>query len=276
MRKTIVGGIAAIALAGAALVGLSSAAGAADIVTVPVPANPLVGSCIDPATLALPSVTGVTWGAFVDHKDLNGKVGISATAADGYQFANGATSKAYAAVQSCPVTLPQFDTTNVCQVPLANVTVPYTPHVKTYLYGVTGYDQNVAITGPVNVTRAMAGQFWVSYTTNPGFVAANAGQWHIDFGFACDFAAPDVLGVGAKATPQYGDFHNGTWKVSSVTTLADGTGFTTHGGTPLTGPVVRYRLVFTPNTGYVLPATLPGDGFKVGTAAVFLVYVPAV
>ena len=31
--------------------------------------------------------------------------------------------------------------------------------------------------------------------------------------------------------------------------------------------------MFTPNAGFTLPATLPGDGFKVGASAVFHVYV---
>ncbi len=69
--------------------------------------------------------------------------------------------------------------------------------------------------------------------------------------------------------------NNGTWKVGSKVTLASGDEFLTHGGTDQSGPVTRYRLVFTPNAGFTLPDTLPGDGFKVGTSAVFHVYLPA-
>ena len=43
----------------------------------------------------------------------------------------------------------------------------------------------------------------------------------------------------------------------------------------MSGPVTRYRLVFTPNAGFTLPDTLPGDGFKVDGSAVFHVYLPA-
>src|SRR3954452_8071832 len=101
MKKTLISALAAISLAGIALVGLSSAASAAETV-VPLPANPLVGSCIDLASFVAPPATGVVWSAVVDHKDLNGKVGVSATPAPGFQFANGVASKAYAATQQCP------------------------------------------------------------------------------------------------------------------------------------------------------------------------------
>ncbi len=139
-----------------------------------------------------------------------------------------------------------------------------------------GYDQNVPITEDVNVTRNMAWQFWVSYTPDKGYVALNDGQWHIDFWtFTSDFTVPTVTGYGADGVVNFGDHHNGTWKVGSKVTLTSGDEFLTHGGTDESGPVTRYRLVFTPNAGFILPDTLPGDGFKVGGIAVFHVYVAA-
>ena len=177
---------------------------------------------------------------------------------------------------NCGVTLPQFDTTNVAYTPLANVTVPFTPHVKTYLYGVQGYNQDVPITEDVNVDRTEAWQFWVRYEVEDGYVALNEGQWHIDFWtFTSDFTVPTVTGSGTNGVVDFGDSHNGTWKVGSKVPLSSGDEFLTHGGTELSGPVTRYRLVFTPKDGFVLPDTLPGDGFKVGSSAVYLVYLPA-
>jgi hypothetical protein len=70
-----------------------------------------------------------------------------------------------------------------------SVTVPYTPGLDTFLYGVSGYSQDVPITDAVTVTAgldgaaATAGQFWIGYTAQPGYVDANpgAGTSHIDF-----------------------------------------------------------------------------------------------
>ena len=121
---------------------------------------------------------------------------------------------------NCGVMLPQFDTTNVAYTPLANVTVPFTPHVNTYLYGVQGYDQNVPITEDVNVDRTEAWQFWVNYVPEDGYVALNAGQWHIDFWtFTSDFTVPTVSGYGINGVVNFGDHHNGTWKVGSKVPL---------------------------------------------------------
>jgi hypothetical protein len=77
------------------------------------------------------------------------------------------------------VTLPQFSAVN--NGGQWSATVPLTPHVQTYLYGVQGYDQNTPITGPVTVTPDMAGQFWIGYAPEPGYVATNTGTAHIDF-----------------------------------------------------------------------------------------------
>ena len=54
--------------------------------------------------------------------------------------------------------------------------------------GVQGYDEKVAITQDVTVTKAMAGQFWIGHQAQEGYVIANpnTAQWHIDFQFAND------------------------------------------------------------------------------------------
>ena len=64
-----------------------------------------------------------------------------------------------------------------------SVTVPYTPGLNTFLYGVPGHPETEAITSDVTVTPETAGQFWIGYTAQPGYVITNpgAGQWHIDF-----------------------------------------------------------------------------------------------
>jgi hypothetical protein len=89
---------------------------------------------------------------------------------------------------TCTVTLPQFEATNLCT-PAASATVPLTPHVKTYLYGVQGHPETDAITEPVTVTPDMVGgQFWIGYQPDAGYVATNTGQWHIDFNAPCPAA----------------------------------------------------------------------------------------
>jgi hypothetical protein len=111
---------------------------------------------------------------------------------DGTSFANQGDCVSYGAhggvtknkvTAPVPVTLPQFEA--VCGAN-ASATVPYTPHVQTYLMGVNGYPETSAITGPVTVTPDMVGgQFWIKYVVDDGYTAANAGQWHIDFNASC-------------------------------------------------------------------------------------------
>ncbi len=64
--------------------------------------------------------------------------------------------------------------------------VPFVKGVDTFLLGVQGYDEKVAITHDVTVTKAMAGQFWIGHKAQAGYVIANpnTAQWHIDFQFA--------------------------------------------------------------------------------------------
>ncbi len=68
--------------------------------TIPVPANPLSAPVCNVLPVLPAALTGVNWSAVTDHRALNGKVGVTATAQPGYAFANGATTKAYAA-QAC-------------------------------------------------------------------------------------------------------------------------------------------------------------------------------
>jgi hypothetical protein len=70
-----------------------------------------------------------------------------------------------------------------------SVTVPYTPGLNTYLYGVNGYSQDTPITHDVTVSAGLNGaegtapQFWIGYTAQTGYVDTNpgAGTSHIDF-----------------------------------------------------------------------------------------------
>jgi hypothetical protein len=83
---------------------------------------------------------------------------------------------------TCSVTLPE----HLAGEGTYTVVVPYVRGVDTFLYGVQGYDEHVAITQDVTVTKAMAGQFWIGHTAQDGYVIANpdTAQWHIDFQFA--------------------------------------------------------------------------------------------
>jgi hypothetical protein len=89
---------------------------------------------------------------------------------------------------TCSVTLPEHFVGEGTY----SVVVPYVKGVDTFLMGVQGYDEHVAITHDVTVTKAMAGQFWIGHTAQPGYVIANptTAQWHIDFQFANDDSAP--------------------------------------------------------------------------------------
>jgi hypothetical protein len=83
---------------------------------------------------------------------------------------------------TCSVTLPE----HFAGEGTYSVVVPFVTGVDTFLMGVTGYDEHVAITHDVTVTKAMAGQFWIGHQAQDGYVIANpdTAQWHIDFGFA--------------------------------------------------------------------------------------------
>ena len=83
---------------------------------------------------------------------------------------------------TCSVTLPE----HFAGEGTYSVVVPFVKGVDTFLMGVQGYDEHVAITHDVTVTKAMAGQFWIGHQAQEGYVIANptTAQWHIDFAFA--------------------------------------------------------------------------------------------
>jgi hypothetical protein len=83
---------------------------------------------------------------------------------------------------TCPVSLPEHFAGEGTYA----VVVPFVKGVDTFLMGVQGYDEHVAITQDVTVTKAMAGQFWIGHKAQDGYVIANpnTAQWHIDFAFA--------------------------------------------------------------------------------------------
>jgi hypothetical protein len=92
---------------------------------------------------------------------------------------------------TCNVTEPMFNVSG------SSVTVPYTPGIDTFLYGVNGHPETEAITSDVTVTGSLDGapntapQFWIGYKAQPGYVITNpgAGTTHIDF-----YNGDDILG----------------------------------------------------------------------------------
>ena len=113
---------------------------------------------------------------------------------DGTGFSNTGDCVSYAAhggtlvakpAPITPVSEPTFSLeTNTC-----SVTVPYTPGIDTFLYGVNGYSQDTPITHDATVTGGLDGadgtapQFWIGYTAQPGYVITNPGAspTHFDF-----------------------------------------------------------------------------------------------
>jgi hypothetical protein len=112
---------------------------------------------------------------------------------DGTGFANTGDCVSYAAhggtlvpkpAPVTPVSAPTFELdTNTC-----SVTVPYTPGIDTFLYGVNGYPEapithDVTVTGGLDGANGMAPQFWIGYKAQPGYVITNPGAspTHFDF-----------------------------------------------------------------------------------------------
>jgi hypothetical protein len=85
---------------------------------------------------------------------------------------------------TCAVSAPVFNLdVNTC-----SVTVPYTPGIDTVLYGVNGYPEtpithDVTVTGGLDGAEGTAPQFWIGYTSQPGYVISNPGAspTHFDF-----------------------------------------------------------------------------------------------
>jgi hypothetical protein len=94
------------------------------------------------------------------------------------------TPKLKPAVGPISVSEPMFSLdVNTC-----SVTVPYTPGIDTVLYGVNGYTDtpithDVTVRGALDGTPSTAGQFWIGYTAQPGYVITNPGAspTHFDF-----------------------------------------------------------------------------------------------
>src|SRR4029079_7388076 len=104
---------------------------------------------------------------------------------------------------TCSVTLPEHFVGEGTH----SVVVPFVKGVDTFLMGVQGYDEKVAITQDVTITKEMAGQFWIGHQAKPGYVVANpnTAQWHIDFQFGYDGSTSvNAQGVGmvGKSTVQ--------------------------------------------------------------------------
>jgi hypothetical protein len=84
---------------------------------------------------------------------------------------------------TCAVSEPMIPVTT------SSVTVPKTPGIDTFLYGVNGHPETEAITSDVTVKGSLDGafetapQFWIGYKAQPGYVITNpgAGTNHIDF-----------------------------------------------------------------------------------------------
>ena len=85
---------------------------------------------------------------------------------------------------TCAVSAPMFNLdVNTC-----SVTVPFTPGIDTVLYGVNGYTgtpitHDATVTGGLDGLDGTAGQFWIGYTAQPGYVITNLGAspTHFDF-----------------------------------------------------------------------------------------------
>ena len=124
---------------------------------------------------------------------------------------NKTSTVAHAAVEgvTCSVALPEhFEGEGTY-----SVVVPFVKGIDTFLLGVQGYDEKVAITQDVTVTKAMAAQFWIGHKAHDGYVIANpdTAQWHIDFQFAFGGStAVNAQGVGTvgKGTVQDMDTAN--------------------------------------------------------------------
>ena len=186
MHKIILGLVATAAIASPlALAGSANAAVSSDSNCVPVkpvaaytetlykyvPFKNVSDGPTQWATENAPAGTHKTW-------DVKGKT------VDYVRDGNKTSTVAHAAVEgvTCSVALPE----HFAGEGTYSVVVPFVKGVDTFLMGVQGYDEKVAITHDVTVTKAMAGQFWIGHKAKEGYVIANpdTAQWHIDFAFA--------------------------------------------------------------------------------------------
>ncbi|MET4158477.1 hypothetical protein [Agromyces sp. PvR057] len=239
----------------------------------------------------LPAVVGYTY-AVTDHSTLNGKVGVVATAQDGYVFNVGAR-KQWTQTQNndrCDQAVPTVVFTNqACVAPtygegtitFANLAITNPSGVKVL---VKRKSDGAAITDLANLTpghydviATVKNEGADAFTTVPeGWTvfAEDGFTFKVSKGFDVVAAAPcfnpvatitaapkviDVCGIDNDGIDWDGIALGGTWKIASKVVDAPDH----HGET-------RYRVVFTP-TG-VLPAELPGKGFVVDGKAVWLMY----
>jgi len=146
---------------------------------------------------------------------------------------------------TCQVSAPMFN----INVETCSVTVPYTPGIDTVLYGVNGHTET-PITGDVTVTGSRdgapdtAGQFWIGYKAQPGYVIAtpNAAPTHIDF-YNGDYVRDCVSSATGDVTWDF----NGGLVTGTVKFDASQTGgslrYTNSNGMWLEGVVTSYRQI---------------------------------
>ncbi|GAA1510807.1 hypothetical protein BJ978_001595 [Agromyces terreus] len=243
---------------------------------------------------ALPAVVGYTY-KVTDHSTLNGKVGVVATATDGYVFNDG-VRKQWTAVQNndrCDQTVPTVVFSNqTCTPPAGYGLGTITPAslgitnpdgvkvlVKRKSDGAAITDLSNLAPGHYDVIATVKNEGADAFTTVPagwtvfakdGFTFKVAKGFDVVAAAPCDNPAPVATVAAPTKVEQCGTEHDGviygastggTWKIASRVVDALG-----HEGT------TRHRVVFTPTDGHVLPAALPGDGFVVDGKAVWLVY----
>ncbi|WP_152030990.1 hypothetical protein [Agromyces aureus] len=239
----------------------------------------------------LPAVVGYTY-AVTDHSLLNGKIGVVATATDGYVF-NAGVRKQWTATQNndrCDQTVPTVVFTNeVCTPPAgygagvitaASLGIANPDGVKVLVKrksdGAAITNLSALTPGHYDVIATVKNESADAFTTVPAgwtVFAKDGVTFKVSKGFDVVAAEPcfnhvssittapaklDQCGVDLDGV-QFGESTGGTWKIASrVADAPDREGTT------------RYRVVFTPTE--VLPASLPGDGFVVDGKAVWLVY----
>jgi hypothetical protein len=181
IKKLLTGGLALTAVAGASLVLVASSTGA-DAATTATPCTPVFAHVEYKWAPEKNGAGPIQWtlddASANQTREFPWKGGLVS------YYRDGTKSRQVDAV-TCNVSEPMFNyNVNSC-----SVTVPYTPGLNTYLYGVPGHPQDEAITKDVTVSAGLQGaidtapQFWIGYTVQPGYVDTNpgAGQWHIDF-----------------------------------------------------------------------------------------------
>jgi hypothetical protein len=151
-------------------------------------------------------------------------------------------AKPAAAPNPIAVSAPMFNLdVNTC-----SVTVPYTPGIDTFLYGVNGR-QETPITAAVTVTGGLdgapdtAGQFWIGYTPKPGYVITGAAPTHFDF-YNGDNVRDCVSSATGDVTWNFQGSITGTVKFDAKAT-GGSLHYTNSNGQWLEGVVTSYRQI---------------------------------